>query len=469
MRNPHPRYMCFPSVVEVGKETEITVRPRDISRVFRNDIEYELSIIGFRDDMLNYKDIIVKDHSFTVSDGCLHFTHTFNEEQEYSIRFCQKGENEIRISLYAVESDLYELRPLKGDFHTHSYYSDGQDGIAMTPADYREEGFDFFALTDHNRMYPSKLAQKLFENVNIDLNIIEGEEVHTPVSMLHIVNIGSCESVADKYIKHRDEYESEVSDIEKKLNHIPEKYRKRVAMANWACDKIHKAGGIAIFPHPFWCPNVYNISKEFCDILFNEKIFDAFEVFGAVNQKQNNMQFSLWQEQILKGNNLPVVASSDSHNHDFSTTGFARRFTIVFAKENTTKAIIQAVKKGFSVAAEIPANDDKEIRFCCADFRLVAFAHFLYENYFNETERLAFGEGILMRRFAEGENTADALNLLYGTTTVFYNRFYGHTKYNKISEDRLEYLNNCRELQEKIGPETNASQLTIYGPNIKRI
>lgn len=468
MINSHPRYMCFPSVVRVGRKTEISVRPRDISRVFRDDKEYELCVIGMRDDMVNYFDPLPKECEHTVSDGCLHFTYTFPKEQEYSIRFCEKGGKETRISLYAVEDDLYSRMALKGDLHCHSFYSDGQDGLAMTPADYREEGFDFFALTDHNRMYTSQMAARLYENVPIDLNIIQGEEVHTPGSVMHIVHIGGRTSVCNKYIKEPEVYESAVSEIEKKLNHIPEQYRKRVAMAHYACDEIHKAGGIAIFAHPFWCPNIYNLSEEFCDILFDEKIFDAFEVFGGINQKQNNLQLNLWQEQILKGNKIPVVASSDSHNHDFAKTGFARRFSIVFAEENSTEAIIKAIKEGYSVAAEIPMGNNEEIRFCSAQLRLVAFAHFLYENYFSETYRLCMGEGILMRRFAEGEDVTEELKLLKGTVNKFYKRFYGLEKYDKLPKERLNFLDECRTLQQQVGPETCGSQLRIYGSNIRR-
>ena len=53
MRNSHPRYMCFPSVVCVGKETEVYIRPRDISRIFRSEHEYELGVVGLRDDQLS--------------------------------------------------------------------------------------------------------------------------------------------------------------------------------------------------------------------------------------------------------------------------------------------------------------------------------------------------------------------------------------------------------------------------------
>ncbi len=468
MKNFHPRYMCFPSVVEVGKETEITIKPRDISRVFRADKEYELRVIGFSEDMPSYMKPNIPNCNFTISGGCLTFNYIFESEQEYSIRFCEKGSKEIRISLYAVESDLYNLRALKGDFHSHSYYSDGADGLAMTPADYREEGFDFFALTDHNRMYTSKMAAKLYEGVPLGINMINGEEVHTPGSMLHIVHVGGSKSVCERYIHDNDGYEREVEEIEKTLTHIPEQYRKRTAMAHWACNEIHTAGGIAIFAHPLWRPNIDNISKEFRDILFNEKIFDAFEVLGATGQKNSNMQLALWQEQILKGNDIPVLSSSDSHNHNFYATDFARRFTIVFAKSNTRDDILDAVRSGRCVAAEIPMEDDNEIRFYCKDVRLVAFAHFLYEYYFSETRRLSMGEGILMRRYAEGERVEEILGKLKSTVEDFYKQFFGRVKAQKLPEERLKFLDECLELQKALGPETCGSNLKVYGTNKRR-
>lgn len=468
VKNLHPRYMCFPSVVEVGKETKVTIKPRDISRVFRNDKEYELRVIGFREDMPSYLSPNIPNCDFSISGGCLTFNYTFKSEQEYSIRFCEKGCKETRISLYAVESDLYNLRALKGDFHSHSFYSDGADGLAMTPADYREEGFDFFALTDHNRMYTSKMAAKLYEDVPIALNIINGEEVHTPGSSLHIVHIGGNYSVCDKYISDPVGYEKAVESIEKTLTHIPEMYRKRTAMAHWACNEIHRAGGIAIFAHPLWRPNIDNVSKEFCDILFSEKIFDAFEVFGETGQRNNNLQLAIWQEQILKGNHIPVVSSSDSHNHNFYSTDFARRFTIVFAKSNTTKDILDAVRSGRCVAAEIPRGDNDEIRIHSENFRYSAFAHFLYENYFSETYRLCMCEGILMRRYAEGEDVAEILAKTYGTVESFYRQYYGLSEIKTIPEERLEFLDECLTLQRTVGPETCGSNLKIYGTNKRR-
>ena len=468
MRNAHPRYMCFPSVVPVGKSSKVAITPRDISRVFRPDKEYKLFILGLGEDQLDYHAPLTNCHPYTVENGCLCFTYDFQREQEYTIRFTDNLGKENRIAMYAVEEDLYALRPLKGDFHTHSYYSDGADGIAMTPADYREEGYDFFALTDHNRMYPSQLAPQLYDGIPLGMHILTGEEVHTPGSMLHIVHVGGKESVCSQYIHHRAEFEAAVDAIEETLAHVPQQYRRRTAMATWACRQIHAAGGMAIFAHPFWYPRQYNVTAEFNDILFGAKIFDALEVLGGIGDKYNNLQVALWQEQTLKGNPLPVVGTTDSHNHDFSTTRFGRRFTIVFARENTTPAILEAVRSGYSVAGELPMNSESEVRFYGSQVRLVAFAHFLFENYFNETWRLCVGEGILMRRYAEGEDVAQVLGALAPTVENFYKRFYGITPSAGIPQPRLAYLDKCLEMQKTVGPETKGSNLYIYGGNERR-
>ncbi len=468
MRNSHPRFMCYPSVVCVGRETEVTVFPRDISRIFRNDRQYELCVMALGEDFISYHEPLTYDHAYTIENGTLKFTHTFTMEQEYSIRIKDGINPEILVPLYAVEEDLACLRPLKGDLHAHTWYSDGQDGIAMTPADYREEGFDFFALTDHNRMYPSELINELYEDIPLGMHMMTGEEVHTPGSTLHIVHAGGKKSVAWRYIHETEAYEAEVDEIEKTLTDVPEYYRRKAAMAKWACDAIHEAGGLAIFAHPFWKPRNYNVSDEFCRILFDMKIFDALELVGGTGRKSNNMHLALWQEQIMKGNLIPIVGSSDSHNHDFEAGGFGRLFSIVFAKENTTEAILEAIRGGMCVAGELPYVSNSDVRFFGAQLRLVRYAHFLFENYFNETWRLCCGEGILMRRYAEGEDVADTLASLANTVEDHWKRFAGISPAPVIPENRMAFLEKCLMLQRTEGPLTKGSMITIYGANGRR-
>ncbi len=470
MRNPHPRYMCFPSVLCVGRETKVSIVARDISRIFREEKSYTFGIFGMRDDVVDYRKPLPLNHPFTVENGCLCFTFTPENEQEYSVRFREAEGQEIRISLYAVHSDLYALRPLKGDLHSHSYYSDGTDGVAMTPSDFREEGFDFFALTDHNRLFTSQAAIELYHGIPLGMHIMTGEEVHPQDSSLHIVGVGQTESVCNHYIHNAEAYEAELDELEKELSHVPEQYRRRTAMAKWSCNTIRKNGGLAILAHPFWMPNTYNYSEEFVNILFQERIFDAVELLNGVckNGKINTLHLALWQEQTARGYALPPVGCSDAHNHDFSTTGFGRNFTVVFAEENTTPAILSAIRGGYCVAGEIPREADNGIRFYGHQLRFVAFAHFLYENYFNETWRLCIGEGILMRRYAEGEPVADLLAAHADTVETFYKRFYGLLPAPVLPKERLDFLDACLMRQRTEGPPTKGSAIVQNGRNQSR-
>jgi len=462
MRNAHLRFACFPSVVCVDKETEISIVPLDTNQFFREDREYNLLVLGLGEDQDNFDSPIPFDYPCRVEDGCLRFTYFFDMEQEYSIRFCSPGKPEIRLSLYAVEEDLYALRPLKGDLHSHSSFSDGSDGAAMTPADYREDGFDFFSLTDHNRMYPSKLAAELYQDIPLGIHMIPGEEVHTPNSLLHIVHVGGTESVCNQYIHDREAYESAVDALTETLTHIPEQYRRRMAMAIWACDKIHKAGGLAIFAHPFWVPRRYNLTREFIDLLFQAKIFDAFELMAGLSDRENNMQLALWMEQLMVGNYLPVVGSSDSHFHDHANDrDFGKRFTVVFARDNSTEAIMEAIRSDYSVAGELSPNNDSDVRFYSRHLRLVQFSHFLHTHYFTETKRLCFGESILMRRYAQGEDVGTQLAGIADTVESFYKRFYGITPAPGIPRERLAYLKKSLDIHYEEGPATRGSQIYI--------
>ncbi len=474
MRNAHLRYQCYPSVACVGKKTEVTVYPRDLAWYFREDVEYELAVYGLEDDTLDYHEKISKDHPFRIENGCMKFIHTFEKEQEYKVLLSVKDENpkqfqaQRELRMYAVEEDLYGLRPLKGDLHSHTYWSDGKDGISVTPADYREEGFDFFSLTDHNRMYTSELAIDLFDGIPLGMHIMKGEEVHTPGSDMHIVNAGCKTSVTHRYVHDPETYEAEVQEVAKTLSHIPEQFRDRIARASWACRETHKSGGIAIFAHPYWCPQRYNVHTDWADLLFKEKIFDAFELMGGIQNKNCNLQLALWQKHFAKGNVLPAVGSSDSHNHDFETDQFGRHFTVVFAKENTTEAIQDAICKGDCLAGEIPKTGNDEVRFYGTKMRLVFFAQFLWEHYFNETWRLCVGEGILMRRYAEGEDVAAPLSALAGTVEDFYKKFYGLAPAPAVLPERKAFFDRVRELQRTEGPITKGSRIELYGGGVNK-
>lgn len=450
----YPLYECFPAVAKVGVRTRVAIVPEGGCRFFRDDKYYEMWVGGMRDDMPDYHKPVEPNTVCRAKDGYLWFDFTFEREMEYSVRFREKGGEYIEMSMYAVRGDLFGLRPLKGDLHTHSYYSDGIDDVAMTAARYRETGYDFYTLTDHNRYYTSKMAEEAYDGVDLGLCFMHGEEVHTPGSKLHIVHIGGNASVDALYINDRANFEEETARIEKSLTRVPEQYRSRIAEAVWACGKIHEFGGIAILAHPYWKSNIRNLSEDFCNLLFDQRIFDAFELVGGVDPQGINMQLAQWQEQKLKGNNISVVGSSDCHNDNF--TAFATKFTVVFAEKNAEESIVDAVRRGMSVAGEL---DGGAVRFY-GDYRLVQFAHFLYAHYFEATRRLFAGEGSLMRRYIREEIGKEPLNLLAGEGDKFYGRFYGLAPVITPSERRKAFYGKWRNIQKNEGPTTSGSSLT---------
>ena len=79
MRNAHIRYLCYPSVVLAGKETEVTIYPMDTSRRFVDGVSYELGIYGLMDDQIDYHTPAPLDHPFTLEGGCLKFTYYFDK------------------------------------------------------------------------------------------------------------------------------------------------------------------------------------------------------------------------------------------------------------------------------------------------------------------------------------------------------------------------------------------------------
>ena len=83
----------------------------------------------------------------------------------------------------------------------HTCRSDGKQEPAIVCANYRKHGYDFFAITDHERYYPSLEAINAYKDVPIEFNICPGEEVHMPRDIPefgcdpHIVNFGGNYSV----------------------------------------------------------------------------------------------------------------------------------------------------------------------------------------------------------------------------------------------------------------------------------
>ncbi|MBQ6420390.1 MAG: hypothetical protein IJK02_04875 [Clostridia bacterium] len=425
----------YPIVIPAGKETEIHLRSLGGRVVFQPDTEYQMTVCaldgGDPDDFPasgDFRDLTAR----TDAEGAFCFPWTFDSEQEYFIRVfdpANRGKMLAQVSVYCVEGELKKRYPFIGDLHMHTTGSDGNQAPAVVCANYRKYGYDFTVISDHRRYYPSLQAIEAYRDVPIELNIVPGEEVHLPrvhgqVNDAHIVNFGGeysinalVEDVAvrtdGRDLKVRAIRENDVPDImtieefEEKMTalaaeiQVPEKVDALpAAMCKWAFDEIRKAGGLAIFPHPNWRPNVYHVPEVFVDYLMDNRLFDAFEVLGGENYYEHNgFQTARYYDQCAKGNRMPIVGSTDSHSSNLETNrnGYICS-TIIFSPENERKALIRSVKDYYSVAVDTISAEFRLV----GEMRLVRYACFLLKNYYPLHDELCYEEGRAMKQYVTG-------------------------------------------------------------------
>lgn len=460
---PAPRnYAIYPSVIASDSEVEMTVVPCEKAFLLMDGEEYSITVIPVNgDESSYYTPVCRKTLTAIAKDGALRFSHVFEGEQEHLV-ILEQGERKLQeFVVFSLYEDLCCLRPMKGDLHGHSYRSDGKRDPAALAGHYREQGYDFFALTDHNRSYPGGEVDETYSGVAIGLTHVHGEEVHAPGSVVHIVHVGGETSVADVYVHDRERFEREVGEYRARIPaNIPEKYHDRYAKAMWATDRIHEAGGLAIFPHPYWRPGksrVYNVCDELACLLLTSGMFDAYELLGGMGQAGNNRSVALWGELRAQGLKIPVVGSSDVHGIENSAT-FPHVFTICFAENAGSDAIMAAVRQGNCVAVEAMGDEYGRHYRCYGSLRLVTYAQYLLQHYFPEQQRRCQGEGTAMRAYAMEEAPKELIELQMRQTEEHRRRFFGMEAPALPTGGIREFENRWRKVHCE-GPLTKGSGL----------
>ena len=467
-------YSVWPSVVPADKNVDITITATEKVHLFPEGAEYELTVISADADEVSYK--TPRSHkkiNVVAKGGALCFGFTFSEEQEHIISISRGGNKLGEVVLYSLYEDLYRLLPVRGDFHGHSFRSDGKRDPSAVAGYYREMGYDFFTLTDHNRYYPGGEIDETFSGVKLGITRVFGEEVHAPGSVVHIVHAGGKSSVAELYVHHVDEFEAEIAEkyMAKVPEHIPENFKERYAKAIWTSEKIREAGGIAIFPHPFWRPGasrVHNVRYEYSKEFITSGLFDAYELIGGMTQSGNNESVAMWADLRAEGNKINVVGSSDVHAFKGGVY-FPNYFTICFAEANENDSIIEAVKRGMSVAVEGTGTEYERQYRAYGSYRLVTYAQYLFKYYFPELQRICQGEGVAMRAYACGDITdPKVIELQVEATESYKARFFGRSPAILPTAEILAFEDKWRARHLE-GPLTKGSALGLTDTNARQI
>ena len=300
-------------------------------------------------------------------------------------------------SLFCVQEELINLKPLRGDLHMHSIYSDGKrTPFAMALASL-EAGMDFISITDHDNYKGSLEAIKKVKQHDIDLIVLPGEEVSvgkgdTTLSRGngHMLCINANKSIEDQR-KDDKKYEKELEEIAKDLEQEeleegiePLHYARNI----WALNKIHEAEGIAILCHPNWIyyDHKYHLHQPIYKQMLKNSKLDGVEVIGDIDKIEecNNLTYLTFMQNKNKFKKLAAISNSDAHdsNHDLGI-----RYSVLFVNENSIKGIVNSIKEARSVA--VLKRSEIENQVIGEDF-LCSYVHFLLKEYFPKVEKLKY-------------------------------------------------------------------------------
>ncbi|HOV74050.1 MAG TPA: hypothetical protein P5318_07280 [Candidatus Hydrogenedentes bacterium] len=431
MKKENRYFDVLPKIVPADCETTVAITPLYDHVRFDAEKTYELSYYpveefsvrsGWRLDCPRVP--------FDIADGILRVRLFFEAEQEHVLLLEEVTEKGRRIlgdfRVYSVEPDLFRRLPLKGDFHQHTFRSDGMESPGYVAASCRGIGLDFMAITDHRRYAPSLEAQRAFNGVDIALRIFPGEEVHPPGSHVHIVNFGGRFSINDLFADD-PRYRAEVQALADRAGALPPGVDPYLyASSVWCFDKIREAGGLGIFCHPYWfTAHRYSPAGALTTHLFDTQPFDALELIGGYLLHEidsNTLQVARYHEERAKGRAIPIVGASDAHGAERGEA-FGWYYSIVFARSCDLEGIVAGVKALYSVAVEALPNETPR---AFGPFRLVKYALFLMREVFPQHDELCREEGRLMRRHLAGDaHAAGALAALKERTARLMERFWG--------------------------------------------
>lgn len=451
----HPalyNYDVFPKAFLGDRETTVTVQPLGGHAAFKADHVYTVHVRKVANSSPHLYPEYSGRSTLTATpdaDGCLRFTAHFEGEGEHYLRICDSPDARplVQLSVYSLAEDMAGRYPYRGDLHLHTTRSDGAQAPEVVCANYRGHGYDFTVISDHERYYPSLEAQAYWKDLT-DLNIVQGEEIHLPYNDVHYVNFGGTFSVnalvsprpntekagddlawrsldgkAPDPMTHEQfsamikERAAKITDLDK------ESERMSFAVLEWTYEQVQAAGGLGIFPHPYWLFDMMQLPEDYTYYIYKKAPFDAFEVLGGENPfSHNGFQTALYYEMKQQGIDPPVVGSTDSHSsiaeHNRNALICS---TIVFAPENTDRALINSIKQKYSVAVD---TISKEYRLV-GDYRLVKYACFLMENYYPLHDRACLTEGYFMNRYVAGDKQAiDVLAAMKGQIPAMIKKYF---------------------------------------------
>ncbi|MGY8949367.1 MAG: PHP domain-containing protein [Flavobacteriales bacterium] len=286
----------------------------------------------------------------------------------------------ILISFISCKQEFPKQYWQKGNLHTHSFWSDGDDFPEMIIKWYKNNDYQFIALSDHNTMASRDYWYKLKEKDNQN-KVLEkyqkslGDWVETKIDSTGMfVRLKTFKEYQSKLEDPNSfliiQSEEVTSSFENKPVHInvtnikekiePFRGNSVYEVMQQTLDEVHaqrKKLDIPMFAH-INHPNFgYGINVEDLKKLNGERFFELYNGHPKVNNEGDDMNMDLetmWDLINISyyNDNKPLllgIATDDSHNYHVkskanSNTG--RGWVMVNSQKLDTESLINAMEAG---------------------------------------------------------------------------------------------------------------------------
>ena len=224
---------------------------------------------------------------------------------------------------------------LKGNVHVHTRMSDGDSSPARVVDWYRRHGYDFVAITDHNRHYaPPSSANK----APGDIVVLPGEEVTMAArgKPVHVNALCTSHTVG------------------------PAHFERRSDAVSWAVDQIRAQRGVALVNHPNF---VWTLEARHIAAAPGAQLLDIYnghpDVHSEGYAKRPSVEV-IWQTLLDQGSSIAPVAVDDAHAFTLvPLSGIPRSrpgtgWVGVFADARDPRSICDALGAGRTYASQGP-------------------------------------------------------------------------------------------------------------------
>jgi len=252
-------------------------------------------------------------------------------------------------------------RKYKGNIHTHSTRSDGQYEPEIVIQAYKDKGYDFMCLSDHEIYWKSKA----FDSEQFIL--LSGYEMACEMSFRETGQQYHIHGLLDQSLGSADEF---AHDEE----HIKPDYAG-LATIQALIDEMIAKGNLVIMNHPTWS---HNKPED----LLQLQGYTAIEIYNHQSELDEAVGYGVhhWDYLLNHGRKVFAIAADDAHRGPMDTaiSEFFGGWITVEAEQLQQEVIITAIKKGSYYSSNGPAIydlrvEDSQIHIECSPVKFIKF------------------------------------------------------------------------------------------------